>query len=226
MVGVMRSLFSWSLWRVNSVDIQSRAWRRHTWHYLCLTFCGHRANSGNKANDVITEVISISSEDNVCIDNTWDMSDSIFLKGFTYPLPKMQMWNHTLLVNACQVKLPIIQVASCQEFQRPWRHQCIDPWLCLCYSTSLPSFSQVEWPGRQYLLIWLGHYPRGLCLRVRQWGCQSLQASSWWHWRWFGDVTKSVSLSFFITLHVSPCDKTKVLVVPICPLCDCVHSPP
>ena len=89
---------------------------------------------------------------------------------------------------------------------------------------NLPAFSQVEWPGRQCLLIWLGHYPRGLCLRVRQWGCQSLQASSWWHWRWFGDVTKSVSLSFFITLHVSPCDKTKVLVVPICPLCDCVHS--
>ena len=39
---------------------------------------------------------------------------------------------------------------------------------------NLPAFSQVEWPGRQCLLIWLGHYPRGLCLRFRQWGCQPL----------------------------------------------------
>ena len=51
-----------------------------------------------------------------------------------------------------------------------------------------------------------------------------VSASSCWHWRWFGDVTRSVSPSFFITLYVSPCDTTKVLVVPICPLCDCVHS--
>ena len=108
----------------------------HTWHYLCLTFCGHRTNKMMLLK-VYLSVQKIMS----ALPNTWDMSDSIFLKCFTFPLPKKQdVKSHP--VCACMPSKATYNTGCfLSEFQQAWRHQCIcgccqthTPWLCVYVS--------------------------------------------------------------------------------------------